>query len=109
MLIIRPGFFLGTSNAEVCDGGDACCTSRPEKCGIDEGDCDDDAECAGNLICGQNNCGGRPGFDDTDDCCEIGNVKFFIFPPKMAKGRVDSLHSQNGPIQREILVITYDS
>jgi len=65
------GFFLGTANAEVCSGGDACCTSRPEKCGVNEGDCDNDAECAGNLVCGHNNCGGSPGFDDTDDCCEI--------------------------------------
>jgi len=66
------GFFLGgTANAEVCSGGDSCCTSRPEKCGISEGDCDNDSECAGNLRCGSDNCGSRPGFDGTDDCCEI--------------------------------------
>jgi len=65
------GFFLGTANAEVCSGGDTCCTLRPEKCGVNEGDCDNDAECAGDLVCGQDNCGNRPGFDDTDDCCQI--------------------------------------
>merc|ERR1712110_1329890 len=32
-----------------------CCT-KDTPCGIGEGDCDNDAECAGDLECGKNNC-----------------------------------------------------
>ena len=35
-------------------------------CGVAEGDCDDDSDCAGDLVCGDNNCG-WPG---SDDCCK---------------------------------------
>ena len=55
-------------------GGDSCCTgSKP--CGEGEGDCDYDSECAGNLVCGLDNCRRGPlrhigSFDDTDDCCQ---------------------------------------
>jgi len=30
-----------------------CCTGQ---CGVGEGDCDEDSDCAGNLICGLDNC-----------------------------------------------------
>ena len=33
-----------------------------------EGDCDHEQDCAGNLVCGSDNCRG-PGFDRDDDCC----------------------------------------
>ena len=33
----------------------ACCTKK-DPCYVDEGDCDNDAECAGDLVCGKNNC-----------------------------------------------------
>ena len=32
-----------------------------------DGDCDSDAECAGGLVCGLNNCG--KGFHKLADCC----------------------------------------
>jgi len=51
---------------ELCTGGDSCCDGRV--CGIGEGDCDRDSQCAGNLKCGTDNCVGK-GFDSTDDCC----------------------------------------
>ena len=34
----------------------SCCTTE-KPCGIGEGDCDKDYDCAGHLICGKNNCG----------------------------------------------------
>ena len=33
----------------------ACCTKK-DPCYVDEGDCDNDDECAGDLVCGKNNC-----------------------------------------------------
>ena len=35
-------------------------------CKEGEGDCDDDAECEGDLVCGINNCAWNSTFDD---CC----------------------------------------
>ena len=35
-------------------------------CKEGEGDCDDDAECEGELVCGINNCAWNSTFDD---CC----------------------------------------
>merc|ERR1711920_544494 len=54
-----------------CDGYDdfdreCCSTAAP--CAINEGDCDKDSECQGNLICGRNNCPSF--FPSTADCCE---------------------------------------
>ena len=54
-------------------GGQECCESEdPEgsKCTEGQGDCDSDAGCAGNLVCGNNNC--RNYHKDAspyDDCC----------------------------------------
>ena len=43
-----------------------CCTSSSQ-CGHGEGDCDYDSDCAGDLVCGTNNCAdGVSGLD----CCE---------------------------------------
>jgi len=52
-----------------CKGGDSCCDNQ--LCGENEGDCDNDDQCAGNLKCGKDNCVGE-GFDGTDDCCYEG-------------------------------------
>ena len=51
-------------------GGDSCC-SENDKCGIDEGDCDTAKDCEDGLICGNNNCKQKSGFewDNNDDCC----------------------------------------
>ena len=67
-----------------CRGGTHCCRSSTphpytlcsrnnlELCGAGEGDCDSDADCAGSLICGSDNCATKSGglWDPTDDCCE---------------------------------------
>merc|ERR1712029_1237126 len=44
----------------------SCCTSEFQ-CLEGEGDCDSDNDCAGPLVCGNNNCGSP--FQDTHDCC----------------------------------------
>ena len=54
-----------------------CCTSS-NQCGEGEGDCDSDADCVGNLKCGQgsgfdDNCGS--GFASDADCCYDPNGK----------------------------------
>ena len=50
-----------------CDGGDSCCRTA-NQCGVGQGDCDSDADCNPDLVCGNNNCVGC-GFDPQDDCC----------------------------------------
>ena len=57
-------------------GGWSCCTSS-NQCGEGEGDCDSDADCSGNLKCGQGsgndgNCDTSLGFPATYDCCYAG-------------------------------------
>ena len=55
-----------------CRGGEHCChRGHNGECGKGEGDCNDDIDCAGALICGNNNCGKSGGlWDADDDCCE---------------------------------------
>ena len=43
-----------------------------DKCGVGEGDCDDDYECKQGLFCGSNNCGSNN--HDSDDCCQEGKT-----------------------------------
>ena len=42
------------------------------QCGIGEGDCDNDTDCSGNLICGSKNCGAN--FHQLADCCKEPNI-----------------------------------
>ena len=44
-----------------------CCTDD-NKCSENQGDCDYDSDCAGDLVCGTNNC--PEGFPDEFDCCK---------------------------------------
>ena len=44
-----------------------CCSSS-NQCDVNQGDCDSDNECKGNLVCGDNNCPSP--FPSTADCCE---------------------------------------
>ena len=46
---------------------DFCLSGIP--CGVDDGDCDSDKECASELFCGSNNCPDYLGFDFEVDCC----------------------------------------
>ena len=61
----------------VCSGGEHCCHLRQggDLCSEGEGDCNEDRECQGLLVCGTNNCvsdysrnGGL--WDVEDDCCQ---------------------------------------
>ena len=57
------------TNGTVCDWTNdtwACCTAL-QPCELGGGDCDNDGECAGNLVCGTDNCGGI--FASSADCC----------------------------------------
>jgi hypothetical protein len=50
----------------TCKGIDNGCTLIP----AGDGDCDSDNDCAGNLVCGTDNCEQSSGqYDSTDDCC----------------------------------------
>jgi len=58
-----------------CTGGNDCCT-KTNPCNENEGDCDKDEDCKGELKCGDDNCPGRKFFcfsescySKTDDCC----------------------------------------
>merc|ERR1719309_1325846 len=64
-----------------CNGGEDCCT-EDEVCGLGEGDCDTDAQCAPGLVCGKENCQGTS-YDNTDDCCMLPDGG--LEPPKPAK------------------------
>ena len=61
--------FHFTDSFTGCDGeGDywSCCSSS-NPCGVAEGDCDDDDECQGHLLCGTDNC--LSPFSSAVDCC----------------------------------------
>ena len=68
---------LLSPTCQDCLGGDSCCTgSKP--CGEGEGDCDEDSQCEGDLVCGTDNCRRGPlgqlgNFEVDDDCCERAN------------------------------------
>lgn len=71
-LLLAVQFPVGQTK-EVCYGGDSCCTPT-NQCLEHMGDCDNDNDCEGSLICGTDNCYSDmwppgSGFDDTDDCC----------------------------------------
>ena len=61
----------GSSTSSPCDPANddrSCCTSS-SPCSLGEGDCDSDSHCAGDLVCGTDNCAaGSPSLD----CCEEG-------------------------------------
>ena len=61
------------ANQVSCTGGSredmhGCCTKK-NPCSIGEGDCKDNDDCEGDLICGQNNCDDKFTWDSAD-CCK---------------------------------------
>ena len=54
------------------EGTGSCCT-KENPCELGGGDCDDDSECSGDLVCGYNNCRDfHPTAGPTHDCCKSG-------------------------------------
>jgi len=78
---IVPSFFPSTADCcegKNCDGVnyDRECCSVEAPCAIDEGDCDNDSECQGDLVCGSNNC--YAPFPSGADCCELEVLEFVL-------------------------------
>ena len=68
-------FEIFTSGCDASENDGSCCTSS-NPCGIGQGDCDSNSDCAGNLVCGSNNC---KNFDSAwsssyYDCCMEGKT-----------------------------------
>ena len=60
---------LGVEECTGLKGSSACC-SEEAPCKEQGGDCDDDKECEGSLVCGTNNCRDfNPSAEETYDCC----------------------------------------
>ena len=59
------GVAASSKNCTASNNDQSCCTSS-SPCGLREGDCDNDQECAGDLVCGIDNCTGG---DSDMDCC----------------------------------------
>ena len=70
-----------------------CCQHKVEKCGENEGDCNDDSHCKSGLICGHNNCptGSGSNFNQFTDCCTKGTTViryFYALSPIIATSNV---------------------
>jgi len=50
------------------DNTNSCCTQQ-NPCNKGEGDCDNDHDCKGHLVCGDDNCFHNLGFPGWGDCC----------------------------------------
>merc|ERR1712106_181519 len=58
---------------DECSGieGERSCCSKEEPCKEGGGDCDDDEDCSGSLVCGRNNCQDfNPLATTSADCCK---------------------------------------
>ena len=58
--------------ASAAQKDSSCCNNKAEKCGENEGGCDNDSHCKTGLKCGANNC--PSGFPSNYDCCYKGIV-----------------------------------
>ena len=67
------GFFFAVMEGMTCMGSDNCC-NRLGSCGLHEGNCYDDSDCSGDLICGDKNCfelwGYQMDFKEWSNCCQ---------------------------------------
>ena len=57
-----------------------------DKCGVGEGDCDENYECKQGLFCGSNNCGSNN--HDSDDCCQEGKTLMIWLQKKGKKSNI---------------------
>ena len=65
----KPERYLISFSGLRCNGIDNGCCTINDPCKLGDGDCDRDVECAGQLVCGNDNCP----WGDQDDCCREGN------------------------------------
>ena len=79
----RGGFIVKNQKARLCfylilkactstrPLNDGCCSFKLGGCGENEGGCDDDSQCQGDLICGSGNCptGSGSNFNSETNCC----------------------------------------
>ena len=67
-VILKQHIFTG----QRCTGGNNCCTEL-NPCGNKQGDCDNDKQCQGDMICLKNtlgeNCIKGSLWTQSDDCC----------------------------------------
>ena len=69
--VLKTYYEFVTSDCDASKDDGSCCTpSNP--CALGQGDCDDDDDCAGYLVCGTDNC--QSEFDSAwpgtaTDCC----------------------------------------
>ena len=75
-------FLVNVCNA--IDGNVYTCCSSTNQCDRNQGDCDSDSECSGDLICGSNNCK-FPFPSDADCCYGAGNSKFAMCESNLEK------------------------
>ena len=75
-------FLVNVCNA--IDGNVYTCCSSTNQCDHNQGDCDSDSECSGDLICGSNNCK-FPFPSDADCCYGAGNSKFAMSESNLEK------------------------
>jgi len=63
-------YFTGSVEAQElrCNGVDDNCCTKEDPCVENDGDCDYDDQCLGDLLCGEANCEWDHKGDD-DDCC----------------------------------------
>ena len=54
--------------------GPGCCTENTP-CLKEEGDCNDDRDCVGELVCGKRNCA----WNNNTDCCQQGRLFIYLF------------------------------
>ena len=68
----KCGFYTSGCNASNTENHSCCTSSYP--CVTGEGDCDSDSQCAGNLVCGEDNCIHLDSdwSDPLFDCCTKG-------------------------------------
>ena len=76
-------FNTRSSSMTACDANNRKCLCRQNDlcakypCKEGEGDCDDDTECEGSLVCGKDNCESGP--SDMDCCRQRSNLTHYTF------------------------------
>lgn len=88
----HPG--CGALHPSVKGGNDKCCGSEQYKCGIGEGRCSVDSDCAGDLTCGLGNCLWY-GADPQDRCCQAQNYDELIQALRLVALEKDQKDSTN--------------